>query len=626
MVVCALYALGTLFLFTGLTHAQPAEDTLWVPGEYIVKYNEQKLQQLRHIIPGLDGYSDEELKDALTNTMGAQTQETLPLIDAESVKAVAANDIDVDAAVDLLDADLVEYISPNFIYTANRTPNDASYGSLWGMNQANDVDINAPEAWDVLTDDGAKDIIVGIVDTGIDYNHPDLAANIWINPLEANGSPGVDDDGNGVVDDIRGYNGITNSGDPMDDNNHGTHCAGTIGGVGNNGIGVTGVAWKVKLMGLKFLGSNGSGSTVGAIRAVNYAVAMRNRGGNLKVLSNSWGGGGFDQALLSAIQAANSAGILFVAAAGNSNSNNDTTANYPSNYDSPNVLAVAALAQDGSKASFSSYGATTVDLGAPGVGIYSTTRNNTYASFNGTSMATPHVSGVAALLYSRVPQLSPADARQQLMATVKPLPGLTGKMVAPGIVNALAAVANPSNFPPDLALIPNATVNPGTRVKAIPVLATDRENDPLTYTATIVLPSWQSGGAAADNLYNFSAYQPEFDNYYRIGEKRLVTASGQTFFIFSDGTVHELVFPYYYYRTSVDPLFYQDPNLLVNASGYSAGAIADIAIQPGTPAELNIKTAKGFSGSFTVKVAVSDGNRSDNESFVVTVKKAETCE
>lgn len=606
--------------------AQSADAPQWVEGEYIVKYDAGRVQQLKRIIPGLEQYSDQEVTEALTETMAATTTESLPLIDAHAIKASSGQDIDIDAAVDLLDAKLADYISPNFIRTINRTPNDPSYSSLWGMNQANDNDINAPEAWDTFGDDMAKDIVVGVVDTGVDYTHPDLAANMWVNDAEKNGLPGVDDDGNGVVDDVYGYNAIANSGNPLDDNNHGSHCSGTIGGVGNNGAGVAGVAWKVKIMALKFLSASGSGSDVDAIKAINYGVSMRNRGGKLRVLSNSWGGSGYNPAMLAAIQAANSAGILFVAAAGNNSSNNDTTPNYPSNYSSPNMVVVAAIQQDGTKASFSNYGATTVSFAAPGVGIYSTVKGGGYASFNGTSMATPHVSGVAALMYAKIPQYAPQDAKAQLMATVKPRSALNGLMAAPGIVDARAAVADPANFPPDLATIPPQFVTPNTRVKTIALIANDREHDTLSFSAQVVLPTAQAGAAAADTQYNFTAYQPEYDNYYRLSEKRIVSGDGKTYLLFADGTLYELIYPYLYYRTVVDPSYYQTPSLLVTASTFTSGSIATVRVEPNTtPPELRVEVAPAFSGSFNVITSVSDGNRSDAETFSVTVQKPGSC-
>ncbi|MFN8392502.1 MAG: S8 family peptidase [Bdellovibrionota bacterium] len=615
--------LASFLLFVTASIAQPAND-IAVPGEYIVKYNEQKLQQLRLQIPELTQYSDEQVKDALTSLMRAETKEPLPLVGADSIKATTAQDIDVGTAVDLLDSELADYISPNFIRTADRTPNDPSYSSLWGLNQANDIDINAPEAWDSFGDDQAKDIIVGVVDTGVDYTHPDLAANMWTNPSELNGQPGVDDDGNGVVDDIYGYNAISNSGNPMDDNNHGTHCSGTIGGVGNNGVGVTGVAWKVKIMALKFLSSSGSGTDADAIKAINYAVNMRNRGGKLRVLSNSWGGSGQNPAMQQAIQAANDAGILFVAAAGNNSSNNDTTPNYPSNYNVPNVVSVAAIDSLGNRAVFSNYGANTVTLAAPGLNIYSTVRGGGYATFSGTSMATPHVSGVAALIYAKWPQFLPQDVKEMMSSTVKRISGLNGLMQAPGIVNAQSAIADPSNYPPDLLSIANVEISPVGRTKTIPIPALDRENDPLTYSASVPLTGAQAAAAQLDRLYDFAGYYPALDNYYHLGEKEIDSLGGfRRFFIFADGSVYELTYPTYSYRGTVDPIYYQFPDLLVNAS--TVAPPATVTVVPGTPYELRINLAPTATGSFPVNVSVSDGHRVDTEWFIVTVKKPESC-
>ena len=239
-------------------------------------------------------------------------------------------------------------------------------------------------------------MVVGVIDTGIDYKHEDLAANIWINPGEIPDN-GIDDDNNGYVDDIHGINSITGSGDPMDDHYHGTHCAGIIGAVGDNGKGITGVNWTVKIIGIKFV-SGGFGLDSDAVESINYAVGLRNRGVNIRVLSNSWGGGGYSQSLLDAINQANTSGILFVAAAGNNSSDNDASLFYPASYDTLNVLAVASTDHNDNLSSFSNYGATTVDIAAPGSSILSTYPNNNYYSTSGTSMATPHVAGAAALL------------------------------------------------------------------------------------------------------------------------------------------------------------------------------------------------------------------------------------
>ena len=233
-----------------------------------------------------------------------------------------------------------EYLEPNAVLTLQATTNDPYYTYEYGLNNTGsvpfdtgssqaDADIDAAEAWDLTT--GSSDVVVGIIDSGVDYTHPDLAANMWHNPFETPGD-GIDNDRNGYVDDVYGADFANGDGDPMDDQGHGTHVAGTIGAAGNNGVGVAGVNWHVQLMALKFLAADGSGSTADAIQALNYATSMRNKGVNIRLTSNSWGGGGFEQALKDAIAASGNAGMLFVAAAGNDGLNNDATASYPGNY------------------------------------------------------------------------------------------------------------------------------------------------------------------------------------------------------------------------------------------------------------------------------------------------------
>ncbi len=354
----------------------------------------------------------------------------------------------VAAAVQALANDAsVEYAEPNWTYQHRATSNDTYYtnGSLWGMygdasTPSNQYGSQAAEAWARgHTDCG--NVIVGVIDEGIYFNHEDLAANIWVNPYD--GADGIDNDGNGYVDDLRGWdfegdsNNI-NSGGASDD--HGTHVAGTIAGVGGNGKGVAGVCWSgVKLISGKFLGRRG-GSTANAIKAIDYFNDLKARHGlNIVATNNSWGGGGFSQALQDAIERANKAGILFIAAAGNDAYDNDTTASYPSNYPNPNIIAVASTTSTGGLSSFSQYGKVTVDIGAPGSGIFSTVPKSakgklisSYASYSGTSMATPHVTGAAALYKSSHSGATAADVEAAILGAAIPTPSLQGKVVTDG--------------------------------------------------------------------------------------------------------------------------------------------------------------------------------------------------
>jgi VCBS repeat-containing protein len=334
----------------------------------------------------------------------------------------------------------VEYAQEDFrVHLAGPViPNDPQFPSLWGMNNTGqtggtpDADIDAPEAWAVTT--GSSNTVIAVIDTGVDYNHADLRANMWVNPGEIPGN-GIDDDGNGFRDDIYGADFVNNDGDPMDDHFHGTHVAGTLGAVGNNGIGVAGVNWTGRIMALKFLDAFGYGYTSGAIAALNYAVAN-----GATISNNSWGGGPFDQGLYDAINAAGNAGHIFVAAAGNDGSNNDTFPFYPAGFNLPNIISVAATDHNDALASFSNYGSTSVDLAAPGVNVLSTTPGNTYGTYSGTSMATPHVTGVVALIRSQHPTWTNTQIKDQVLSSVDPLPSLAGKTVTGGRLNAATAV------------------------------------------------------------------------------------------------------------------------------------------------------------------------------------------
>ena len=438
----------TILLITlGMINSVLAKDTLWqVPD--IAKYSEDTL-----LVKFKKNTSASALANIL-NTVGVLQEKTFKYSGISVLKITDKNKNVKDVLNSLTAYDtVIEYAEPNYILTLNRTPNDPMFNQLWGLHNTgqsggkSDADIDAPETWDNNTD---SSIVVGIIDTGIDYNHEDLAANIWVNSNEIAGN-GIDDDNNGYIDDIHGINAITKTGDPMDDQAHGTHVAGTIGAVGNNGIGITGVNWNVKMMGLKFLDQNGSGSSSDAITALEYAIMMKTEHNvNIKLTSNSWGGGGYSQAMYDAIQASEQAGMLFIAAAGNESSDNDSSPNYPSNYELQSVIAVAATDRNDNLSSFSCFGANSVDLAAPGSEIVSTIPGNQYASYSGTSMATPHVAGAAALLWAAYPNDSYADIKAKLMGTVDKLDSLSGKMVTGGRLNINNAVGCDTSNPPQL--------------------------------------------------------------------------------------------------------------------------------------------------------------------------------
>ncbi len=278
-----------------------------------------------------------------------------------------------------------QYAEPDFVLSTEVIPDDPEFPKLWGLNQTADHDIDAPEAWDRTT--GASSVVVGVIDSGVDYSHEDLAANMWTNPVECPAGPGtclangVDDDGNGFIDDFYGWDFFNGDNDPFDDHSHGTHVAGTIAAVGNNATGVTGVSWNAEIMALKFIGASGSGPVSAAISAIEYATMMkRDHGVNIPVTNNSWGGGDFSQALKDAIDASGGQGMLFVAAAGNDAADTDITPHYPSAYDLSNVLSVAATTSSDELSSFSNSGAVSVDLAAPD--------HRSIARFRGTNTAT----------------------------------------------------------------------------------------------------------------------------------------------------------------------------------------------------------------------------------------------
>lgn len=369
----------------------------------------------------------------------------------------------------------VEYAEPDYIRYASVIPDDPDFSQLWGLHNTGqtggvaDADIDAPEAWDIST--GSKDIIVGVIDTGVDHSHPDLNDNIWINPGEIPDN-GVDDDGNGYIDDVHGINAITDVGDPMDDEGHGSHVSGTIGATGNNGVGVVGVNHQVSIAGCKFLSAAGTGSTSDAIKCIDYMVGLRQAGNNIRILNNSWGGGGFSQALSDAIDGSEAADILFVAAAGNDAVDNDVNPSYPSNYEHESVLAVASTNASDEMSWFSQWGLTSVDMGAPGSAIVSTLPGGGYGSASGTSMAAPHVAGAAALVLSVNPDLNAVELKQLLMDSGDDNAALTGKTVSGKRLNAFRALED-------------ADPQPGFRISVSPVNTSIEAGETATYDFTL---------------------------------------------------------------------------------------------------------------------------------------------
>jgi uncharacterized repeat protein (TIGR01451 family) len=413
-----------------------------VPGEILVRFRKDS---------PLISATRSELSNERGRPIAVQVErlEGSEILEGLRLARVAPEDT-ADVILALNSRSDVLYAEPNHLRYASRTPNDPRYPEMWGLRNTGQPstpagnpgipgnDIRVDQAWDIST--GSRSVVVGIVDEGIDVNHEDLSDNIWTNPGETAGN-GVDDDGNGYIDDVNGwdfahndntvfdYTGVSypppaNYSGDVDD--HGTHVAGTIGAIGNNGKGTVGVNWQVSLMSLKFLtGSDGVGTSTDVIKAFAYAKLMRDlwtssggiRGANIRVLNNSYGGGGFSQTELDAIRALSDVGILFVVAAGNEGQNNDMIPTYPANYLVRNLISVAASNGFGFRANFSNTGPGTVHMTAPGEHILSTTPRNTYTFFSGTSMSTPHVAGGAALMCAAFPSISMPKLRSLVLYT-----------------------------------------------------------------------------------------------------------------------------------------------------------------------------------------------------------------
>ncbi len=426
------------------------DEARFVPGEILVKPKAG--------VP-------EQALEALNRQNNARAAERLPGVGV-SVIDLPAN-VSVQTAVRRYESSPdIQYAEPNFLFFPDADPpNDPAYDRLYGLNNTGqsggvaDADIDALEAWDTTT--GSETTIIAVIDTGVETGHPDLQNNLWTNPGEIPDND-KDDDGNKLVDDVHGWDFYNNDKTVYDDSGydaHGTHVAGTIAAEGNNGRGITGVNWDAQIMSLKFLGPKG-GSISGAVKAIDYAIAK-----GAKISNNSWGGPGYSQTLADAITRADNAGQLFVAAAGNEGSDNDATPSYPASYPNDNIISVAATDDSDALAGFSNFGAKSVDLGAPGVGIYSTVPVGKYASYKGTSMATPHVAGVAALLKSQNPLYSDEQMRDQILQYAEPKNSLLGKTVTGGRLNADAALTGQQALDSTGPTVSAMKPKPGSRTR-----------------------------------------------------------------------------------------------------------------------------------------------------------------
>ena len=372
-------------------------------------------------IDGLDVIEDEDGKDA--ESVAAQYR-ALPEVEYAEVNSEITLDHD-DSGHKHVHAD------------------DELFFRQWGLFNTGQnggkagADISAMRAWAVTK--GSDQVVVAVLDSGVDYSHPDLVNNIWTRPQTIKAYED-DDLTEGPVEDVHGFNVVEDNADPMDDNGHGTHCAGIIGAEGGNGLGIAGVNWNVKIMPLKFMDSEGSGTTKNAIEAINYVINRKRAGVNVRIISASWGSTMKSRALEDVIRKAGDEGILFVAAAGNASSDNDRAPHYPASYDLPNVISVAAVNRKDELASFSNYGAKSVQVAAPGEEILSTWLDHSFEEKKGTSMATPFVAGVAALVVAQNPKISVTELREKLLKSVDHLPSLKGKVSSGGRINAAKAV------------------------------------------------------------------------------------------------------------------------------------------------------------------------------------------
>lgn len=388
----------------------------YVEGEVLIKYK---------------AHTSRAAQDLHSTQFGARTLREFRSINLHHLRLPSG--VSVEEGMEMFDRNPdVEYVEPNYIRRATATPDDTHFSRQWGLYSSTGADIHAPEAWDASVGSGA--VVVAILDTGVDYDHPDLKANIWSNPGDT--QDGIDNDSNGYVDDIRGWDFVDNDNTPTDPNSHGTFVAGAIGAVGNNSRGIAGVSWTVKLMPLRIFDAQSIGSVADIVAAINYA---RRNGAN--IINASFEGTSYSQAEKSAIDAFGAAGGLFVVAAGNSGTNNDSSPVYPASYPSANIIAVAATTPTDGLASFSNYGTSGVDLGAPGQNILSTEPGSAYRYMSGTSAAAPFVAGTAALIKAKYPSLTSEQIKDSILRSADAVSSLAGKVASGGRLNASAALS-----------------------------------------------------------------------------------------------------------------------------------------------------------------------------------------
>jgi subtilisin family serine protease len=506
----ALLLLVMLFLAFALPHVSRAKlqpsvaqglsqakvEREFVPGEVIVRFREAsatgKGETRVASVRSMDGEQIPLSLESLDRTEEMDGLRLARVAPESTLRAVEA----LRARPDVL------YAEPNYMRHKEAVPNDTFYSQLYALKNAGQsggtagADIKAEAAWNITT--GSRSVVVGVIDEGVDINHPDLVNNIWTNPAEIPGN-GIDDDGDGLIDDINGWDFLNNDNTVYDGSSvsvHGTHVSGIIGAEGNNGIGVVGANWQVTLLPLKFLG-DGGGDDADAIQAILFAKKLRDmwvssggtKGANVRVLSNSWGGGGNSAALRDAIQAANSSGILFVAAAGNDAVSTDSAPHFPSSYNVSNIISVSSTDRFDNQSGFSNFGSNTVHIAAPGSSILSTVPGNNYGLLSGTSMATPYVSGVAALVCAANPNISLQGLRSVILYNGDVLGSLSDKNVTGSRLNALRTLQ---------AATENDTTPPG----AITTLHVKSQTDRLVtleWTA-----SGEDGNVGTASLYNFS--------------------------------------------------------------------------------------------------------------------------